>query len=61
MKIYRDYNVPEDLKKHKKITLDLLINNGQYETAKFVEELFDDKMLQCELFGICNVDTRTGE
>lgn len=58
MKIYRDYNVPEDLQKHKKIALDLLRNNGQYETAKFVEELFDDKMLQCELFGICKADTR---
>lgn len=40
MKIYRDYNVPEDLQKHKKIILDLLRNNGRYETAKFVEELF---------------------
>ena len=60
-KIYRDFSIPEDLQKHKKIALDLLRNNSQYETAKFVEELFDDRMLQCELFGICKVDMRTGE
>lgn len=33
MKIYRDYNVPENLQKHKKIALDLLRNNGQYEIS----------------------------
>lgn len=53
--------MPENLQKHKDITLDLLKNNGHYETAKFVEELFKDKMLQYELLGICKVDMRTGE
>ena len=60
-KIYRDFSLPVDLQKHKEITLDLLKGNGQYETAKIVEKLFDDKILQCELFGICKVDMRTGE
>ena len=53
--------MPADLQKHKKIVLDLLESNGQYETAKFIEKLFEDKILQYELFGICKVDMRTGE
>lgn len=57
-KVLRDFSVPEDLQKHKKIALDLLKNNGLYETAKFIEELFEYEMLRRQLFGVWRVESK---
>ena len=56
-KVLRNFPVSTDLQKHKEITLNLLKNNNQYETAKIIEELFEYEILRRQLFGVWKVES----
>lgn len=56
-KVLRNFPVSADLQKHKEITLNLLKNNNQYETAKIIEELFEYEILRRQLFGVWKVES----